>query len=92
MITLAPSLPRTPLSLGLGLLFLPFLLLRKPNMPLELSALESAGVLASVGSVASCRASSDQLPPPSRVTETPPVELATRLLVGGSARETYSLW
>lgn len=92
MTTRAPSLPSTPLSFGLGLLFRPFLLFRNPNMPPEPSFLESTTVLASVGRVASWRASSDQLPPPSSVTETPPVGLATRLLVGGKGRETYWLW
>lgn len=62
-------------------------------MPLEPSALdELAGALASVGSVVSCRASSDQLPPPSKVTCTPPVGLATLLVLLGSARLRYSLW
>lgn len=83
MTTLAPSLPNTPRSLGLGLLFLPFLPFKKPNMPPEPSFLASGALLASLGRVASWRASSDQLPPPSSVTCTPPVGLVTRLLIGG---------
>lgn len=39
MMTLAPSLPNTPLSFALGLLSRPFLRLRKPSMPDGLSAL-----------------------------------------------------
>jgi hypothetical protein len=39
MMTLAPSLPRTPLSFALGLLSRPFLRLRKPSMPEGFSAL-----------------------------------------------------
>lgn len=75
--TLAPSLPSTPLSLGLGLWVLPFLPLRKPNMPLEASALLPGDVFASLGKVESRRARSDQLPPESRVTCMPPVGLVT---------------
>src|SRR5690242_4304962 len=78
MTTRAPSLPNTPLSFGLGLFVRPFLPLRNPNIPPEPSLLPSPILLASVGKVASWRASSDQLPLPSRVTCTPPVGLVIR--------------
>lgn len=62
-------------------------------MPLELSLLPSPAALASMGRVASWRASSDQLPPPSSVTWTPPDGLVTRFALEGCRRvEVYSLW
>src|SRR5690606_16029806 len=76
--TLAPSFPSTPLSLGFGLCALPFLPLRNPNIPPLLSCFVPSTQFASVGSVASCRASSDQPPLPSSVTCTPPPGLVIR--------------
>lgn len=62
-------------------------------MPLELSDLPSPTTFASIGSVVSWRASSDQLPPPSSVTWTPPDGLVMRFVLGGCLRvDTYSLW
>ncbi len=83
MTTLAPSFPSTPRSFGLGLLARPFFRFRKPNTPPEASGLPPRSLLtplASAGSVASWRANSLQLPPPSSVTWTPPVGLVAMML------------
>jgi hypothetical protein len=72
--TLAPSFPRIPLSCGFGLCPLPLFLLKKPNMPFGFADKS----FASAGNVASCLASSDQLPVSPRMTCIPPVELAVR--------------
>src|SRR5204863_2500109 len=72
IMTRAPSLPRTPLSMGLGLAPLPFLLDRNPSMP------DGFGLVGFVGEVVVPVAAifdgfmCDQDPVPSRTTCTPP--------------------
>lgn len=55
-------------------------------MPLEGSGLPPGDVFASLGKVESRRARSDQLPPESRVTWTPPVGLVTLPPLAATAR------
>ena len=80
MTTLAPSLPRIPRSCGFGLCPLPFFLPKNESMPPEGFAATSS--LASAGKVASCFASSDQLPISSKVTCIPPLVDSFRVPVG----------
>ena len=76
--TLAPSLPRTPASLGLGLLALPPFLLMNPSRPLGLPPL-ILPALPSAGIVELLSAKSDQLPVSPNTTCIPPPFEALRV-------------
>ena len=83
----APILPKTPASLGLGLLSLPFFRDRKPStLPLFLSFM----LTASAGNVAVWSERFDQLPLSSKTIDTPPPLLTCRRaawgLYGGRGR------
>jgi len=92
MICLAPALPKTPGSLGFGLLSLPLFLLKKPNMLLllPLSVLENVIAPASSGAGELWSARPDQLFVPSNTICAPPPLLILRVagvgLCGGSGR------
>ena len=78
MTTLAPSLPSTPGSLGLGLLARVPLPFRNPSMPGDFWFLAPAAAadLPSAGNVVFFSAKSDQLPVSPSVTCMPPLLVA----------------
>jgi len=79
MTTLAPSFPKTPLSIGFGLLSLPFFLPRNASIPLGFPFAPPMPSSPSTGIVTLWFASSVQDPVASSTTCTPPPLLAFRV-------------